>query len=100
MPLLYGIDLVGKTALIAGAGNRWSLGWGITRVLSKAGMTLVLSYSREKRRRGIERMVEEEGMENVVIPPFPCNARDDVEIDELSKRQAHARDQGDPRASA
>jgi len=73
----------GKTAVVAGVANKWSIAWGIAPVLHQAGYQLVLPYLSDREKSGIEKLVSSAGLDNVVIPPDPCNASNDDDIDRL-----------------
>lgn len=80
---MYTIDLSGKAGVVAGVANKWSIAWAIAQILHEAGMQLILPYSRERRKKGIEKMVAAEGWKDVFIPPQPCNAGDDIQVQGL-----------------
>ena len=42
--------LQGKTAVIAGIANKWSLAWGIAESFGREGASLILTYLNEKQR--------------------------------------------------
>jgi enoyl-[acyl-carrier protein] reductase I len=48
--------LEGKTAVIAGVANRWSLAFGIAESFAREGATIVLTYLNEKQRETVESM--------------------------------------------
>ena len=48
--------LQGKTAVIAGIANRWSIAWAITESFVREGASLVLTYVNDKQREAIESM--------------------------------------------
>lgn len=67
----------GKTALVMGVANRWSLAHAIARALSGAGARLILTYQSERQRAAVEEMAA----------AFPaaeaaaCNVAEDAELD-------------------
>jgi enoyl-[acyl-carrier protein] reductase I len=79
---MYGIDLSGKVAVVASVANKWSIAWGIAKVLHEAGCTLVLPYLGEREKKGIEKLLSSEGVE-ALVPPDPCNASNDEDVDRL-----------------
>jgi enoyl-[acyl-carrier protein] reductase I len=80
---MYGIDLSGKVALVAGVANKWSIAWAVARALHDAGAQLVLPYLSDRERGGIEKLLIGEGISDVVLPPTACNVGDDDQIREL-----------------
>ena len=46
--------LEGKTALILGIANRWSLAYAIAQAFSREGAALVLTYLGERQKESIE----------------------------------------------
>lgn len=80
---MYGIDLSGKVGVVTGVANKWSIAWAIAHVLHKAGARLVLPYLSEREQRGLEKLVAGEGWEDVVVPPEPCNAGEDADIQRM-----------------
>jgi enoyl-[acyl-carrier protein] reductase I len=48
--------LEGKTAVIAGVANRWSLAFGIAESFAREGATIVLTYLNEKQKETVESM--------------------------------------------
>lgn len=62
---MYTIDLSGKTALITGVANKYSIAWAIAQKLSSAGMNLILTYQNEKLKRRVEELTSE--MNNVKL---------------------------------
>ena len=47
--------LEGKTAVIAGIANKWSLAYGIAESFAREGASLVLTYLNDKQRETIGR---------------------------------------------
>ncbi len=80
---MYGIDLSGKVGVVAGVANKWSIAWAIAQALHEAGARLVLPYLSEREQRGIEKLVEGAGWGGAVVPPEPCNAGKDADIQRL-----------------
>lgn len=46
--------LEGKTAVIAGIANRWSLAFGIAESFAREGATNILTYVNEKQKETVE----------------------------------------------
>jgi enoyl-[acyl-carrier protein] reductase I len=76
--LMPGI-LDGKTAVIAGIANKWSLAYGIAESFAREGASLILTYVNEKQRDTIESIVG--GMP--VVKMLPCDVTKDEELDAL-----------------
>jgi enoyl-[acyl-carrier protein] reductase I len=70
----------GKTALILGIANRWSLAYAIAQAFSREGASLVLTYLGEKQREAIENLAE--GLS--VAQVLPCDVTRDDDLQNLS----------------
>ncbi len=68
--------LEGKTAVIAGIANKWSLAYGIAESFAREGASLILTYVNEKQRDTIESIVG--GMP--IAKLLPCDVTKDEEI--------------------
>jgi enoyl-[acyl-carrier protein] reductase I len=68
--------LTGKTAVIAGIANKWSLAYGIAESFAREGASLILTYLNEKQRGTIESIVG--GMQ--VEKFLPCDVTKDEEL--------------------
>jgi enoyl-[acyl-carrier protein] reductase I len=73
--------LAGKTAVIAGIANKWSLAYGIAESFAREGASLVLTYVNEKQRDTIESIVGH----MPVAKLLPCDVTKDEEIAALSE---------------
>jgi len=71
--------LAGKTGIILGVANKWSIAWGIAQALSASGMRLVFTYQGDRLKKNVESLTE--GMENVLL--YPCDVTDDAQIKAL-----------------
>lgn len=71
--------LAGKTGIILGVANKWSIAWGIAQALSASGMRLVFTYQGERLKKNVESLTE--GMDNVLL--YPCDVTDDAQIKAL-----------------
>ena len=81
---MYGIDLSGKVAVVASVANKWSIAWGIARVLHSAGARLILPYVGDRERGSIQKLTDQEGWgDDVIIPPEACNVGEDDQIQGL-----------------
>jgi enoyl-[acyl-carrier protein] reductase I len=72
--------LKGKTAVIAGIANKWSLAWGIAESFSREGASLILTYLNEKQRDTISSITEH----MPVAKMLPCDVTKDEEIAALA----------------
>ncbi len=83
MPLLDG-----KTALITGVANRWSIATGIARALHAHGARLCFTYQCERVRDEVEKLAAELGGAHV----YPCDVSNDEAV--LALATAVRRDYG------
>ena len=72
--------LEGKTAVIAGIANKWSLAYGIAESFAREGASLVLTYLNEKQRDTIESIVGH----LPVVKLLPCDVSKDEELNALA----------------
>lgn len=72
--------LEGKTALILGIANKWSLAYSIAQAFSREGATLVLSYLGERQKQSIEELSE--GLNVAAI--VPCDVTKDEDLSALT----------------
>ena len=73
--------LEGKTALILGIANRWSLAYAIAQAFSREGATLALTYLGERQKRTIEELAKDLN----VIAVLPCDVTKDEELAALTE---------------
>jgi enoyl-[acyl-carrier protein] reductase I len=84
--------LEGKTALILGIANRWSLAYAIAQAFSREGATLALTYLGDRQKRSIEELAQELNVAAIL----PCDVTKDEELAALTesllamKRPLHA----------
>ena len=71
--------LSGKTAVIAGIANKWSLAYGIAESFTREGASLILTYLNEKQRDTIESIAGNLRVEKLL----PCDVGRDEEIEAL-----------------
>lgn len=71
--------LAGKTALITGVANRWSIATGIAREMHAHGARIVLTYQGERVKDEVEKLALELG--NAVV--LPCDVADDGSLSAL-----------------
>src|SRR5579871_1971366 len=72
--------LTGKTAVIAGIANKWSLAFGIAESFAREGASLILTYVNEKQKESVESITA--GMN--VAKMLPCDVTKDEEIAALT----------------
>jgi len=68
--------LAGKTALVLGVANRWSIAYAIAQAFRREGATLLLSYQGERLKRSVEELGAELGAAKV----FQCDVSKDEEL--------------------
>jgi len=73
--------LEGKTALIMGIANRWSLAYAIAQAFSREGASLVLTYLDDHQKSAIETI----GKELNVTKLLPCNVTKEEELAALTE---------------
>ena len=73
--------LKGKTAVIAGIANKWSLAWGIAESFSREGASLIITYLNEKQRDTIASITEHMSVAKLL----PCDVTKDEEIVALTE---------------
>jgi enoyl-[acyl-carrier protein] reductase I len=76
--------LDGKTALVLGVANRWSLAYAIAQAFTREGAKLVLTYQGERQKL----TVEELGTELKAHSVLPCDVSQDSELERLTKTLA------------
>lgn len=69
--------LNGKTALVFGVANKYSLGWGIAQALASEGAEIGFSYATEKLKRRVVPLAESVNSRFV----HQCDVTNDIEID-------------------
>jgi enoyl-[acyl-carrier protein] reductase I len=68
--------LAGKTALVAGVANRWSIAYSIAQAFRREGATLLLTYQGER----LKSQVEELGAELGAARILNCDVTNDAEL--------------------
>ncbi|MCS7026837.1 MAG: enoyl-ACP reductase [Bryobacteraceae bacterium] len=74
--------LAGKTALILGVANRWSIAYAIAQAYVREGAKVLLSYQGERQRSTVEELGAELGAEKCLA----CDVTKDEEITALAER--------------
>jgi enoyl-[acyl-carrier protein] reductase I len=72
--------LEGKTALILGIANKWSLAYAIAQAFSREGATLVLTYLGERQKESIEDLAKDFRVGAIL----PCDVTKDEELAALT----------------
>jgi enoyl-[acyl-carrier protein] reductase I len=72
--------LEGKTALILGIANRWSLAYAIAQAFRREGAKLLLTYQGER----LKKIVEELGAELGALRVFDCDVTKDEDLARLT----------------
>ncbi len=70
--------LEGKTALVMGARNKWSIAWAIAEAYAKHGAKLALTYQGEREERKVRELAEATG-----AVYFPCDVSDSEAVQGL-----------------
>src|ERR1700690_1150240 len=76
--------LEGKTALILGVANRWSLAYAIAQAFQREGARLLLTYQGER----LQKTVEELGASLGAARVFECDVTRDEDLGKLSEALA------------
>jgi enoyl-[acyl-carrier protein] reductase I len=71
--------LGGKTALVLGVANKWSIAYAISAAFVREGASLILTYQGERQRQ----TVEELGAELHAVKILPCDVTKQEELDGL-----------------
>ena len=71
--------LEGKSALILGVANKWSLAYAIAQAYRREGARVLLTYQGERQRQAVEEMGAEIGAEKV----FACDVSQDEDLERL-----------------
>lgn len=81
--------LEGKTALVMGIANKWSIAYSIAQAFSREGASLILTYLDEHQKGAIETLSKELRVEKLL----PCNV---TKEEELAALTASLRELGKP----
>src|SRR5215467_2276184 len=76
--------LEGRTALILGIANKWSLAYAIAQAFSREGARLLLSYLGEHQKEAIESLAQGLAVDGVL----PCDVTKDEDLEKLSESLA------------
>jgi enoyl-[acyl-carrier protein] reductase I len=72
--------LAGKTALVLGVANRWSLAYAISQAFVREGAKLILTFQGDRQKQTVEELANELKAHQV----FPCDVTQDAQLDVLS----------------
>lgn len=72
--------LSGKTALILGVANRWSIAFAIAQAFVREGAQVILTYQGDRQKLTVEELGAELGASQVL----PCDVTQDSELDALA----------------
>jgi enoyl-[acyl-carrier protein] reductase I len=73
--------LQGKTAIVLGVWNKWSIAYAIAQAFSREGAKLLLTYQNERAKPAVEELGRELGATGF----FPCEVQEQDEIDHLAE---------------
>jgi len=65
--------LEGKTALILGVANQWSLAWAIAQAFAREGAGLLLTYQGERPTRPLRQRLPRSSAGTCGFPQGPCS---------------------------
>ena len=83
--------LEGKTAIILGVWNKWSIAYAIAQAFAREGGTLLLTYQNDRAKPTVEELGKELGAKAL----YPCDVQQQSDIDNLAeavKAQGHKLD--------
>lgn len=72
--------LEGKTAIVLGVWNRWSIAYAIAQAFAREGAKLLLTYQNER----VKPSVEELGRELGAVGFYPCEVQQESDIEQLA----------------
>jgi enoyl-[acyl-carrier protein] reductase I len=72
--------LEGKTAIVLGVWNKWSIAYAIAQAFVREGATLLLTYQNERAKPTVEELGKELGAKN----HYPCDVQSQSDIDNLA----------------
>jgi enoyl-[acyl-carrier protein] reductase I len=73
--------LEGKTAIVLGVWNKWSIAYAIAQAFVREGATLLLTYQNERAKPAVEELGRELGAASF----FPCEVQQQADIDRLAE---------------
>ncbi len=81
----------GKTAIVLGVWNKWSIAYAIAQAFAREGATLLLTYQNDRAKPTVEELGNELGAKGF----YPCDVQQQTDIDGLAeslKRHGHRLD--------
>lgn len=72
--------LEGKTAIVLGLWNKWSIAYAISQAFVREGATLLLTYQNERAKPAVEELGRDLGASGT----FPCDVQQQSDIDNLA----------------
>jgi enoyl-[acyl-carrier protein] reductase I len=76
--------LVGKTAIVLGVWNKWSIAYAIANAFVREGATLLLTYQNERAKPTVEELGKDLGAAGF----YPCDVQQQSDIDNLAAQLA------------
>jgi enoyl-[acyl-carrier protein] reductase I len=73
--------LEGKTAIVLGVWNKWSIAYAISQAFVREGATLLLTYQNERAKPTVEELGKELGVASF----YPCDVQQQSDIDGLAE---------------
>ena len=73
--------LEGKTAIVLGVWNKWSIAYAIAQAFAREGAKLLLTYQNERAKPAVEELGRELGAAGF----FPCEVQQQSDIDQLAE---------------
>lgn len=71
----------GKTAIVLGVWNKWSIAYAIAQAFVREGATLLLTYQNERAKPTVEELGQQLGASGL----FPCEVQQQSDIDKLAE---------------
>lgn len=71
--------LEGKTAIVLGIANRWSIAYAIAQAYRREGARVVLTYQGDRQKQTVEELGHELGASHIL----PCDVSDDAQLEGL-----------------
>ena len=71
----------GKTAIVFGVWNKWSIAYAISEAFARQGAKLLLTYQNERAKPQVEELGQQLGAASY----FPCEVREQGDIDKLAE---------------
>src|SRR5207302_547550 len=72
--------LAGKTALVLGVANKWSLAYAIARAFTREGAELILTYQGDRQKQTVEELATDLRVRQVL----PCDVTEDDQLASLT----------------